>query len=256
MYKKTKISLSDQSKAIIFGSLLGDGSLRIHKPYRNARFSFRHSIIQEEYFRWKANSLNEIASEKSIFHQSKGEKDSWGAEKLVFQSLALPALTDIYRLTHKGDQFVVRRKWLNMLTPQSLAIWWCDDGSLIGDSRQGVFCTDRFSLKDVKTLDRYMKKVWHITTKVGKVKDRDGYRLWIRTTSDLTKLLKTILPYIPVPSMLPKVIMLYKDKELQQRWISEIVSNSRFSKEVIYNQYRKKIAKWSKFSENDIVQPL
>ena len=39
-----------KEQAIILGSLLGDGSLKIHSGYKNARFSFRHSYKQQEYF--------------------------------------------------------------------------------------------------------------------------------------------------------------------------------------------------------------
>jgi hypothetical protein len=53
-----KLFNSDQARAIIFGSLLGDGSLKIHNGYKNARFSYRHSktkrsTIIKRLFTWK-----------------------------------------------------------------------------------------------------------------------------------------------------------------------------------------------------------
>jgi len=187
--------LSDRSKEIILGSLLGDGSLKIHKPYVNARYAFRHSITQKEYFYWKTKELAEIASEKHTWLQSKDGKDGYGQAKLRFQSRALPTLTELYQLTHKKGQqgkIRIRRKWLNLLTPLSLTVWWLDDGSLVSDTRQGVFCTDGFSHDEVRLLDRYMKKVWGITTGISQVKDKDQYRLWIRSTDSLQKFLQTI----------------------------------------------------------------
>lgn len=47
------VSLSDQCKAIILGSILGDGSLKLNQGYANARFSFRHSVEQEGIFAGK-----------------------------------------------------------------------------------------------------------------------------------------------------------------------------------------------------------
>lgn len=44
------IDIDTNPKAIILGSLLGDGCLKINQGYKNARFSFRHSITQQEYF--------------------------------------------------------------------------------------------------------------------------------------------------------------------------------------------------------------
>ena len=195
--------LSVRSRAIILGSLLGDGSLAVNQHYVNARFSFRHSIKQKEYFLWKARELAEIASEKHTWEQGTNSigSDGWGGKKLRFQSKALPQLTEIFRLIHKGGKKTIRRKWLNMLTPLSLAVWWMDDGSLVGDTKQGVFSTDSFSLEEVKILDRYMKKVWHITTKIGRTKE--GYfRLGIRSTEELKKIMRIVLRHIPVEEML------------------------------------------------------
>jgi hypothetical protein len=44
------IPLSETCKAIILGTLLGDGSLKIYSGYKNARLTIRHSIVQKEYF--------------------------------------------------------------------------------------------------------------------------------------------------------------------------------------------------------------
>jgi hypothetical protein len=45
-----QILLSDLTKSIVLGSILGDGSLKIHKGYRNARISIRHSTVQSDYY--------------------------------------------------------------------------------------------------------------------------------------------------------------------------------------------------------------
>lgn len=240
--------LSEKTQAIILGSLLGDGSLKIHKPYKNARFAFRHSMKQEEYFRWKANALKEISAARDTFRQEGLDgRDGWGGPKLRYQSAALPALTDLYHLVHKRGQFRIKRKWLNRLTPLSLAIWWCDDGSLVSDSRQGVFCTDGFAREDVELLANYLKVVWGITSKIGRVHRPDSkyeqYRIWIRSTVELQKFLRIIIPHIPVPSMLAKTMLLYRDPILQQRWISEVVSLSSFSEETVKAVYEEKKSK-------------
>jgi hypothetical protein len=269
-YQKEFSLLSCPVKTILLGSLLGDGSLKIHSGYKNARFSFRHSIKQKEYFMWKRDQLSSISGAKDMWEQLPSPTTSdWQSHKLRYQSRALPALTHLYYLTyqHKGGTsggLRIWRKWLNMMNPLSLAIWWCDDGSLVKNTKQGVFCTDGFTEKDVKVLDRYMKIVWGINTSVhsvGKTK-KDGtarYRLWIRSPNELKRPPRAIIPYIPVSSMLYKVVMLYKDSELQQRWISEIVNGSRFSLNEIENivaTRKSELKAFSIKSENDIVQSL
>ena len=245
-----KSFLSDQCKEVILGSLLGDGSLKIHKPYKNARFSFRHSIHQKEYFFWKLNQLQEISGELCWWEQ---EKNSLGGVMFRYQSLALDTLTEMWKKTHYKNKLVIKRHWLNELTARSLAIWWLDDGSLITNGRRGVLCTDPFSYEEQKLLARYLEVVWHIKVSIGKIKrTRNGvtveyYRLWIRSSEELMKFLKIILPYVQVPDMLPKVLLLYKDSQLQQRWISEVHKATKFSEEVIQKYIDEKKSKWQAF---------
>lgn len=247
------VSLSDQCKAIILGSILGDGSLKLNQGYTNARFSFRHSVEQEGYFRWKADALREISSEKSIFLQ--GEDGGYGSkDKLRYQSRALPELTEIFHLTNKGKKIRIRRTWLNRMTPLSLAIWWLDDGSIIGNGRKGVLCTDGFDEESVHVLARYLEKVWGVYAHVGAIgRQRDSrqdqyYRLWF-STEELKKFLRIILPHIPVASMLQKVMVLYKDPQLQERWISEIIAATPFSREIVERVLSDKKSRWKSFRE-------
>lgn len=247
--QKQQVSLSDRVRSIILGSLLGDGSLKLHPGYANARFSFRHSKTQEEYFFWKVRELAEISADSSVFHQ---EKDGFGThDKLRYQSSALPALTELYQLTHKQGRFEIRRHWLNLLTPLSLAVWWCDDGSIIGNGRKGVLCTDGFDKQPVQRLARYLHVVWRINPHVGAVNlqrkygEREYYRLWF-STEELKKFLQIILPHIPVASMLSKTLLIYQDPQIQQRWISEVVALSQFSREEVEHALEEKRKRWKK----------
>ena len=246
----TKSFLSDQTKELILGSILGDGSLCVHKPYRNARFSFRHSVHQEEYFFWKMSQLKEISSEKCWWRQG---KNGLGDAMLRYQSLALPRLSELYGMTHERGKLTIRRKWLNTLTPLSLAVWWLDDGSIIANGRKGVFCTESFSYKEQKILARYLLTVWGVKVSIGKIVRlrsevaRTYYRLWFRSTQELKKFLLIILPFIKVPSVLPKVMLLYRDSKLQQRWISDVSRLTGFSESVIHRAVREKKAKWKAF---------
>lgn len=259
--------LSCQTRSILLGSLLGDGSLKIHKGYKNARFSFRHTIKQQDYFLWKRDQIKkDLSGPKDMWEQKPSSQNiaEWQDHKLRYQSKALPSLSYLYYLTHKGGykgNIRLWRKWLNMMDAQALAIWWCDDGSLVSNTKQGVFCTDGFSLKDVQVLDRYMKKVWGLNTAifpVGKVKigGKPRYRLWFRSVTDLKKFLRIVIPHIPVYSMLYKVIILYKDSQLQQRWISEIVENSQYTLSEVEAVVQKRKSELKAFSENDIVHSL
>ena len=141
------------------------------------------------------------------------------------------------------------------MTPISLAIWWLDDGSIIANGRKGVICTDGFDKESVKILARYLQVVWRIKTKPAIItrprngKRQEYWRLWLRSTSELKKLLQIILPYIQVEEMLPKVILLYHDSQLQQRWISEIANATNFSRADINKYAALKKSKWKQFQK-------
>jgi hypothetical protein len=237
--KIQQIPLSDECKAILLGSILGDGSLKISKSYRNARFSMRHSVSQEAYFYWKVKKLREISTDNAVHVQ---EPDGFSKKsKLHYQSRALISLTQLYEIVSADNKLKIQRRWLNHLTPLSLMIWWLDDGSIIGSGKKGVLCTDAFDLKSVQLLANYLAKVWKIHVRIGVIRRRrpdrnvpetEVYRLWF-SCSELKKFLKLILPSIPVSQMIYKTMVLYKDPQLQQRWISEMKSAlPQFEKEI------------------------
>lgn len=244
------VPLSNQAREIILGAILGDGSLKIQKGYSNANLQIRHSETQREYIEWKAKMLSEIAGEKNLSVQ---KADGYSKnKKWRFRSKNLPSLTELYQLTHKNNKLKIRRAWLNQMSALSLAIWWCDDGSLISyGGRKGVFCTDGFDKTSVEILARYLEVVWKIRLIVAPVgRKRDGkqeqyWRIWMRSSEELQKFIRIILPYIPVKSMLSKTILLYKDSQFQQRWISEVIRLSNFSESVVMTEYEKKKAKWN-----------
>lgn len=244
------VPLSDRARSIILGSILGDGSLKIQNAYSNANFQIRHSEIQKDYLLWKAKELSEIAGDKSVSVQ---EPDGYSKnKKWRFFSKRNSALTELHHQTYEHNKLRIKRKWLNQMTPLSLAVWWCDDGSLISyGGRKGVFCTDGFDKPSVEILARYLEVVWNIRAIVAPVgRSRNGkqdqyWRLWIRSSDELKKFLRIILPHIPVSSMLYKTILLYKNNQFQERWISEVVALSGYPYSVVMAEYEKKRAKWN-----------
>lgn len=245
MKRYDQVPLSDRVKEILLGTLLGDGSIKMQKKYVNARLLFRHTAKDSEYFFWKVKELNEIAGKNSVILQ-KSDNFYSKNNKLRFLGKTLPAITQLYELTYKHNLLIIKRHWLNNMSAISLMVWWCDSGSLIGGGRKGIFCTDGFDKKSVKIIAQYLHKVWNIRTKVAPIKRSRGskqeqyWRLWIYSTENLKNFLRIIIPHIPVKTMLRKVLLLYKDSQMQQRWISEVSSLSKFSKNIILAELDKK----------------
>jgi uncharacterized lipoprotein YmbA len=66
---------------------------------------------------------------------------------------------------------------------------------------------------------------------------------------ELKKFLRIILPHVPVPSMLKKVLLLYRDPELQQRWISEVVQATGFDEELVKRIVEERKRELARFRE-------
>ena len=54
-----------------------------------------------------------------------------------------------------------------------------------------------------------------------RLRENNYYRLWF-STEQLKSFLRIILPYVPCKEMFYKVLLTYKDLQLQERWISEV----------------------------------
>lgn len=256
------LSLSDHCKQVILGSLLGDGCLVLSSGYKNPRFLFRHSEKQKLYFEWKLALLEEISSDGSYQVQA---PDGWSTRnKLLYQSRALQDLLTIYKIVYLNGRKLVQRRWLNHLSPLALAVWWLDDGSIIGSGRKGVLCTDGFSFEEVEILARYLDVVWGLNVRVGRIRkdsNKECYRIWFNTLQ-LKKFLLLIMPYVKVSSMLYKFFIVYNDESLQERWISEMLQKMPDFREEIISLANSKSKKFvsrqngCKVSENDIVREM
>ena len=241
-------SLSNVSKQVILGSVLGDGFLQLNE--KNVSLSVRHSVKRHEYIFWKINCLQNITLENDFFIN---ENDLSSQLKMGFQTSVCESLMTIFNLV--GNRKIeVKRKWLNQLTPLGLCVWWLDDGCIVADNK-GFLCTEAFSYDEQLLMVRYFRVVWKINPKI--VQRKIKYRLRFNAT-ELKKLLLIVLPFIPVKNMLYKGVLLYKNTEMQERWISEVERLSCFTRKDVEEciQTRKQILqRFSKeeISENDIV---
>lgn len=221
MNNLNKISLSQDTISIILGSILGNGSLKFYPNDLNARLNITHSIKQQSYFNYKVSALSQINRYNYVLQSiSKHNKNT----QLNYISDSLPELTEIHNLTYKKNHINILRKWTNQLTPLALCVWWLDVGSIF-NGKQGVFCTDGYDLNSIKILKRTLEINWDIKTSINIVNKsyQDKVKQYYRIAIDfenLEKFFKIILPYIPIEDMLYKGILIFKDKELQQRWIS------------------------------------
>lgn len=100
--------------------------------------------------------------------------------------------------------------------------WYLDDGGLMGTgNRIGKLATNGFSQEQSYQLAEFLYSKFQIQAKVypNTYANKTYYYLQI-STQQLKKLLCTIMPHIPVQSMLYKAYLKYTRLDLQQHWIA------------------------------------
>lgn len=116
--------LTDDQQALIVGSVLGDGSLRLIGEHR-ACFRVGHGEKQIDLARWKAAMLAPVAGPLRLYTKEAGG--------LAFDTIPLLALADLQREIYRVDRSrtvsdaVVRR-----LDARAVAMWYADDGTYSG----------------------------------------------------------------------------------------------------------------------------
>lgn len=188
-----ELILSDEQKAILYGSLLGDASLGM--TTKNARFQFVHGSGQEKYFDFKCSKF-----EKILGKVNKTPRFDKRINKLLdrysVRSLCHPIFTELYNELYPNGIKKVTIAWLNKLTEESLAYWFMDDGS-----HNGTLCTNSFSYNEHLLIQKYFKERWNIEVTIQK--DGKQFMIYFPKKSK-EKFAKLIKPYV-IESMSYKI---------------------------------------------------
>ncbi|MBI5138949.1 MAG: hypothetical protein HZA95_04095 [Candidatus Vogelbacteria bacterium] len=134
---KTKMRLTKEQYALIVGTLLGDGTMRIGKNARNANLKIEQGLEQKEYTKYKYSILKDLVltePKMSLRYDTQGNRY---AKSWWFRTVRHPLLTEIYNRFYTGNGYRTGRKIVPLniiqdLSPQVLAVWIMDDGSFNG----------------------------------------------------------------------------------------------------------------------------
>jgi len=160
--------LNQKQISLIYGSLLGDGYMRIIPGRKDAFLEINHSIKAKKYVDWKYNILKNIC-----ISEPKERKNNEGRIAYRFFTKQSKELTQIYNLFYKNKRKVIPKSL--KLDPVILAIWYMDDGSKT--SKSDIYLnTQQFSIKDQKFLLHLLRE---IGVKARLNKDKKYYRIRI-----------------------------------------------------------------------------
>lgn len=199
--------IPQQETEIIYGTLMGDGSL-IQQTNGFHRISFTHGIRQKEYLDMKRNLLPSIILQDHL----NVSKNSFGTDQYHLGSISHKDLTNIYGLFYRFGHKAITRRILNKLTETSLLFWYLDDGSIIKASGDTIIlCTDSFSLSENKAIKQWFWQRWGLKSFImpvrGGFSDKVYYRIRFRKEDSI--LFIKIVKSSPVFNLVP-VNMHYK----------------------------------------------
>jgi len=199
------INISAADRGFIYGAALGDGYI----TKSGGAIRIKHSSKQYDYLVYKAHVLGRILSRNNpvkLFNNSGYPGARWSAGNAA---ILRPIRADIYR---DGVKDWTRPGLFDVLTDESLALIWMDDGNITYKKRDGriharvgylsIYYDDRTKLQTVADLFTRRFDILFTTAK-----DSHGYRLYLSAHA-LRKLVVKIRPYIH-HSMLYKVDMRY-----------------------------------------------
>jgi hypothetical protein len=221
------IKFSNSEKEILIGTILGDGSLKFDPKgkYKNCRFGMRHSMLQLRWFLWKILQLNRNLFTRKAIHVQAPDGFSQ-RPKLHFQTRALSCFTELHNELYTDNKLDFEKDWVLQITPVILMVWWLDDGGRIGDGgRKGKWSTQSWGLEGNKKLQEVLQEKFDISTRIVEMKSivsgETQYYLEL-SQNNLKKLLRIIMPHIPVKTFVYKAFMCFKDQRLQESWIAEM----------------------------------
>ncbi len=198
-----KISLTQKQKAILVGTVLGDGFLQ-KTGEKNARLRLEHGVKQKEYLLWKMsafpNLFQGMPSHLSRVHpKTTATYEYWRA-----QSNATPVLGTWRTLFYPEGKKRIPAHLAEMLTePLALAVWYMDDGYYYPKDKNSYLYLGSVSKEEAEIARGAIEKNFNLAPRVYD-KKKKGFALYF-SSSETKKLHDIVRPYLVLPLFAYKV---------------------------------------------------
>jgi hypothetical protein len=164
------MTLTQQQKDLLVGSLLGDGNLQTETRGRTWRYRAIQKVEHKDYLFHKYEIMKEFCSTEPQLSQVEDVRTKKTYERWMFSTKVHPSFrfygNMFYTYNEKTQRMVkdVPGKIEKFLTPAAVAYWYMDDGSLkyLGKSNAMRICTESFSDDGVRRLEKALKNLYNI----------------------------------------------------------------------------------------------
>ncbi len=179
-----------EQRGILAGMLLGDG----RRSQKN--FYIQYPARYEDYLLYKKEVLEKITRKPAMIRRSRNRQ---GGELLRLEPKLIPLTRILVGKLYKKGNKAIARKFLNLLTPQGIAIWFCDSGSKSFKKKDGkihaleVTLNTYLSKEENEIIVSYFSEKWGF--KWGLSKSHGSYCLRMGTKEG-KKFLTFITPYV------------------------------------------------------------
>jgi hypothetical protein len=168
---KKRLRLTEEQKAVLIGTMLGDGHLAENWSKTNYRLKVSQSKEQEEYVLWKYRVFKDFVLTGPRLHVS--------TNSVRFATMSHPEFTVFRNLFYQGRRKIIPSSLHQLLTPLALAVWFMDDGNCKGAGLN--LNTQSFSQSENLILKKYFKEVHGIDVTLER--NHKYFRLYFRRAS-------------------------------------------------------------------------
>ena len=203
-YELKETSLLRHHKSIIIGSLLGDGYIEMTShSNKNARLCIAHCEKQLPYLHWMCKSLKPFSNKVKL--NSVATKKVYKGHVFTsspiyyFRTVSHPDLAEMRTMFYNFNKIkTITEDNISGVDLLSILIWYCDDGSLHVDKRDGSLyinmATNGFSYEEQLILIDTLSNFFNGAIKTYQHSDKDRFDYYIRMygTKHILKFLRDL----------------------------------------------------------------
>ena len=191
------IPFTERQRAIVYGTLLGDGYLRptnSGSDHHSYALSLCHGEKQLEYLKWKYEELKNFVTMEHFIVNTRSFRGN--APTYAFNTISHPFLNEAHGICYSAaGKKDITQAWLEQLSPLALAVWYLDDGSLNQRYHTIVLCTNSFSREGQLLAIDYFKNTYDIHPVLEP--RRKGQTVLRINASQSHKFMDIVAPYVP-----------------------------------------------------------
>lgn len=192
--------LTPEQRAILVGTILGDGHLETTNKGKTFKLRIEHSISQKAYVDWLYEYFKPMVNTPPRIKQQLVQGKYY--QKYGFSTLALTSFRFYGQQFYPRGKKVVPAMIHKLITPLGLAVWFMDDGSLkSAQHRARIINTQGFSDADLIVLRKMLEQKFQIMTTLRKQKE--GMQLYI-LSGEIERFIELIKSYV-IPTMEYKI---------------------------------------------------